>query len=41
MNSNYYTGIFKGETNNLPIVQAFPSTIDELTAPRALALERA
>lgn len=41
MNSNYYTATFKGETNNLPIVQAFPSTVDELTAPRAPALERA
>ena len=36
-----YTGTFKEGTNNLSVVQAFPPTIDELTASRAPALQRA
>ena len=36
-----YTEPFKEGTNNLSIAQAFPPTIDELTAPRAPALQQA
>ena len=36
-----YTEPFKEGTNNLSIAQAFPPTIDELTAPRAPSPQRA
>ena len=36
-----YTETFKEEINNLSVVQAFPPTIDELTAPSPPTLQRA